>query len=323
LKKPFFYILLILCFGCQTEKNYGLDGYWFITEKDWREGEVYEYDEIIFEGDSLRLSDGFSFETNGTYSIHKDSILFQLRNGEKFKTPFRRIAKDSILIFNNKHFQFESDSTYFPSKIGMEIYDLVGVNTQERISDKYYHVPIHLYYKDGVRKIRIRETFIEDLSQVYLALNSIHHNYRKSIQPLIFIGKNVKIKDLNDILLNSGSSSQRYSLIVNQNYEDGYHLFIDKNYIWGEIYEDKIKERKAPPPPPFKTSFRKYFIENGFEVIKLCVKEDNQRLDNLKENGKYIFSICGSHGIESYIRIKNHLRTLRKQKNILYRTEII
>lgn len=295
-----------------------------MVSADKEKAKIYDYQEILFKDNRIKLVDGASFEIDGIFKEEKDSIFFNLRNGEQFKVPFKRISKDTITLFEDWKYRFVSDTSYYDTSFSYWTYDLIGYHTNNRINPDYEYIPIHLYFNnEGKRIVRFNNKTVRNLKELLLFFSSGHTFNKKLDRPLIFIGKGIKLKDLREIYFYLKIEHYNASLVFNRNQQDGYHIFNDKVEIWQEEIDLFIKDNKLPSPPPLPMNFYKeYYLKNKYERTVFYKDDDLKPLEKIVVDGKYLISIDENFSIETYSILQERLRELRKSKNIKYRTEI-
>jgi len=174
---------------------------------------------IKFSNDKVQLLDYFSRIESGKYYLKNNELHINLKN-YNLKSKVKIYNNDSIKIFDKIFYKVEDLNNF-----ELDEYNLIGIDSNEKLSKNTISHSFHIYSKSGTEKIRYNDKIIS-LNDLRRAIFGGHHNENPTIE--LFVGENVKLENLKNFYNELGKLGiKKIVLIVNKKNSTDYRVIND------------------------------------------------------------------------------------------------
>jgi hypothetical protein len=301
--RPYIYVIVfgLILFSCSQKRIESLDGHWLFDFNGKIES-LYFPLELCFEGDSLTLIDGYSFNHKVRYQIIEDSIemIFSNENIRKLKFGF---CTDSIITIGLGKYR----KVYNNFQCYAKPYKLIGYKTDEILNDSTYSWVIHLVKVNGRLKM-ILNNCTTDLKNIPEYLITSH---RTPLRLILYLGKGLEFNDLIEAYMwINFINSHEVTLVTGNDCFDKFYMVKDFIHIDNSLIEEFLKKENLPPfiPLPVDNS------ETKRQIIRIKNQIDFEKLLSKNDSTKYLILVNNQLGLLDYLEMT---KKLSKKSNIL------
>lgn len=309
-KLPLLITCLAIIISCNNQiSKKDLEGVW------WNLDKVGDF-EIIFKN-------GFGMPYTGKYTLKKDSISIIIDNITT--TDYIKFnQKDSSLTLKNEQYYkvFECTDSL---KIVNQDFNFINIKSNKTIHlDSLNKSDFSIFKAFKNKKEELKVVLNDKIATIHdvpaFLTPSCTNGKPVYHKPYLLLGKNLIIKNLNEIYLNL-QVINHYSIRIITYYD-----FPNRLFHYYDIKIDLFKEEllKHGPPPTSHNMYRTYYISKfNPKFLKIKSKKDFEKLNSIKPNTNYLISIHLDLPIKDYLNLNQKLNSIRRNKKIRIRTELI
>jgi hypothetical protein len=318
MKRIFSLILLFFLFSCKEKFNPNeFKGSWIPIDDN---KDIISLPVITLKKDSIYVEDLYTFITKGNYKLKNNSISFNfLSDTLKYDFKFNRI--DSTISINKIKYGFWEGYSY---DLLLKGYQLINLNKENNItvdSLRRFDNGFHLFKdRNDSIKLRLNDKITSDFNLIKgFSQGPIHFDIPISV---IYIGKNVKLKDLLKCYFQLYSINKVASmLITDYNLENNlYGGYCDRFFFWEKQIDD-FSFNKVERPRLSDNNREKYLHKYSPEIIAINSLDDINKLKGITFESNYLIQVNTDMNIETYISLKEKISEIKKREKIRIRTE--
>ena len=319
MKRMIYFLIAFSTISCKKEfKPDNFKGVWTnLTENN----SSNELPSITFRNDSIYLEDIYTYTVKGKFELSRNKIMYYLKN-DTLTYEFSFNSNDSTILINNHKYRFWEGYSYDET---MTNYDLIGVTNLGSITtDSLYRFDggFHLFKnKQDSTKLKLNEKITSNFNEIKRFDFDIHFDLPITV---IYIGKNISLKDLIKCYLVFGSFGNKRSSLLITNYNpktNSYNGIIDRFDFWKEQITPILKKENAPSLPFLDEDSKNIYFKRYKPKNIIINSKDDFHFLNVSENNNLLISINPNLELEDYLTLKQQIQVLKKEKKIKIRTE--